>query len=255
MKKSILKITSMITIIAFGLTLYAQHSMTVEELEKKAEKAIDPLGKLKDLKTSITTGSMLIKQQGITANLIIKKKYPNKSLSITIVPKMVTEINAFNGESSWAYSNLSGIRQVLGEELAFLKLQAKLDNPKLKIKDIFQTVTISEKKSKINNFNCYKLICVPKKEDGKNPITLYIDDKEYLLRQMDMIAISQMGPMSITTTIESYQKYDDILFAKTMISKVMGMEMVFTIDKVKLNETIKDSDFDFFLLRNIKKRI
>ncbi len=254
-QKLTLKSILFVTIFAFSFAMYAQNPMSVDELEKKMEKAVDPSGKLKTTTTRIMTATLLIKQQGISANTIIKSKKPHKSQVISIIPNMMTEVKVFNGETGWVYSNMTGVRQILGAELASIKLQGKMDDPEAKLTEIFQSVTIEKEKIKTGNFTCYKLVCTPKEEDGKNQMTIYVDDEKYLTRQIDMIIVTEMGAIPSITVLEDYKKSNDILFPYKMTSKVLGMDMIVTIDKIELDVPIKDSEFEKSFIDEYQKKL
>lgn len=239
-------------ILALGTVVYAQ-DITVEEIEKRSELATDPEGKLESIKTKIMKAEVLIKEVGMKASLVIKSKEPGKTNSVQIIPNVITEVKVFDGNESWQYSNVQGLRQVTGKELMFSKFQAKLDDPKLKMTDIFEKVILAPEKTKIGEFNCYKITGIASKEDGIKPMSLYFDDKSFLPRKMEMLASTVMGDIPINIFFNEYKKYDGILMPYKTTASVMGMNMVITFTSIEFNKEVDDFEFTKAFIEKIQK--
>jgi outer membrane lipoprotein-sorting protein len=222
--------------------LSGMDNKSVDVLIKKMEKATDPKDICKKIKSRIIKANISMPAQQMKMEMTTINKFPDKIKVITSIPQIMEIIKVCNGKQAWEYSQATGMREITGKELGALKLQLLIDNPSSKMREVFSKITVPDEMVKVDDFECYKMICKPNDLDLE-PMIFYIDNKKYLMRKMEMIADTQMGQIPIISTFNKYKDFGDMVMATEAIVLQMGMKMVVTLTDVKNNVDIPDGEF------------
>lgn len=214
----------------------------VDALIKKMEKAIDPKGISKKIKSRVTKANIFMPAQQMKMAVTTMHQFPDKMKAIISIPQIMEITKVCNGKDAWEYSEATGMRKITGKELGSLKFQLLMDNPSLKMREVFSEITIPDELIKVDDFKCYKMICKPRGFDLK-PVVFYIDNTKYLMRKMEMTVDTQMGSMPLISTLNKYKDFGDLFMATEATFLQMGMKMVVTLTDVKNNVKIPDSEF------------
>jgi len=233
-----------ISLFLSGGMLYAMEKEDVDKLIANIEKASDPENIKATIKTQESKLEITIPDQKIKFNITILDKYPDKSKTISEIPGVMTNYKVVNGDIAWESSPSMGLRDIKGDELLALKLDMDLKNPSKTMRDVFGKIDVADKTEKIDEFECYKLTCTPKKEYNSKPITLFVDKKTFFLRKMIMDLVTKMGDVKSEMRFYDYKQVNKIFMPMKTIVKQMQMEMNANVVEIKNNIKVNDSEFE-----------
>lgn len=247
MRKSLLVIIAcfLSTLCAFGQTDGNGTGITVDQLLKNIDKAVDPDDKAQDIKTIISKYEGAVSMQEIKLQITTMFKAPNKSKTIIKAGENMPDgVEIFNGTEAWTIVPGMGARQINGSQLDFMKLTAKMSNPANRMKDIFPKIEMAPMLEKVEGVDCYKLICEPEEKLKLMPVAIFIDSKTFLPAKMVIMVFSDMGQIPGTTLYSNYKKLGGIVIATEQKTQTMGMEMTTKMLSVKFNDPIGDFEFE-----------
>lgn len=222
--------------------LSAMDNKAIDALIKKIEKAVDPKGIGKKIKTLVTKANVFLPAQQMKIEVVKMNRFPDKLKMITSIPQIMEIIKVCNGKQAWEYSQATGMRKSTGKELEALKFQILMHNPSTTYREIFSKITVPDELVKVDDFECYKMTCKPKDFELK-PIVFYIDNKTYLMRKMEMTVDTQMGPIPVISNLKKYKDFGGVFMATEITTLQMGIKTVITLTDVKYNVDIPDSEF------------
>ena len=224
-------------------SLLAMDQKAIDDILAKIEKASDPEGISKDIKTSQVKSEISIPEQKIKFKVTITDKYPDKTISVTQIPGLMKVKTVFNGKEAWEESSTMGIRSLTGKELNNLKFHLLARNPKTTLKDVYSKIEISDKLEKVGDYECYKLTCYPDKSYGLKPTIEYYDNKLFLLRKSITTEITQMGEVQAVIYSEKYKKMHKMMMSMEATIEQMKMKMKAKILDFKIDIPVDDSLF------------
>jgi outer membrane lipoprotein-sorting protein len=177
----------------------------------------------------------------MTIPVTITTARPNKLKQETSVQGQVI-VMAFDGQTAWSINPLVGSNTptvVEGSDLDSLRTQADMDGPLVDYKAKGTTVellgpeTVGDKKT-------IKLKITRKEGTSQE---LYLDADTGL----EVKAVNQVSRMGQTLTVESYfsdyRSVGGLKLAHTVLQKIGGQDVTFTIDKVEILPEVDDAVF------------
>ncbi len=219
--------------------------ITVEQLLKNIDKAVDPDDKAQDIKTVISKYEGAVSMQEIKLQITTMFKAPNKSKTVIKAGENMPDgVEIFNGKEAWTIVPGMGARQINGPQLDFMKLTAKMSNPANRMKDLFPKIEMAPMLEKVEGADCYKLICEPEEKLKLMPVAIFIDRKTFLPVKMVIMVFSDMGQIPGTTFYSNYKNLGGIVIATEQKTQTMGMEMTTKLLSVKFNDPIEDFEFE-----------
>ncbi len=215
----------------------------VNVLLAKIKKADDPEGVKATIKTQIQKVETIFSGQKISTITI--DKFPNKTRIDVNMPGVMTSTTCYNGKTAWEISPATGVREIKGKELDSIKLDMVRRIPSVNQRDVFEKIVVADKLETIGEFKCYKMTCTPKKEfNSTTPIVLYYDKEKLLLRKMNIVVDSKMGPMKMELTLEDYKKVNKMWVSMLSTIDQMGMKLKVKVLEYKINVKVDDSIFE-----------
>ena len=224
----------------------------IDTLIAKMEKAIDPEGISKTVKTSIQKVRIAMPVQNINMIVTVTKKYPNKSKTVSEIPGIFTSTRTFDGKSAWEYSAINGLREISGKELSSIKFESAMKDATNKMRDVFSKIEVADALEKVGEFECYKFTCTPKEEYKAEPVIMFIDNKELLMRKMNITVNSQMGAINTESIFSDFKLMNKIMVPKLTTMKQAGATMVMKVLDISYNVPVDDSEFDKDNIKNGK---
>ena len=224
-------------------TGFSMDKNQVDELIAKIEKAADPQGTAKNIKTRISKAELIIPQQKIKMSITTYTKFPDKNKVVTEIPGIMKSVTVLNGEKAWESSPAMGTREITGTELASMKFDIDMRRPDTKMRDVFSKIELADKLEKVGEFMCYKMVCTPKKKYSSKPVTLYFDNKKFYLRKTVMTSITKMGPIKSETILKDFKIINGRPTAMTITVKQMNISVLLKTIKIENNVKIADSEF------------
>ena len=225
--------------LAIGLlttTVVAQR-MSAEQILDRAE-SVSGAAKARTLKTVVLKGTIQMTAQNLKGTMELYFKAPNKVLIKQSIPNALEQASGFDGKVGWEKSNLTGIRELKGQELEQLKSSADLNNfsnwrkqyrnPKLRGTDKVGTASVYV----IDATTAYG-----------TKATLYIDTKSFRLLRSDSEVATPQGSVQVSSLMEDYRKVDGILYPSRIRQSLAGMEMIVQVQQIRHNVPLSDSIF------------
>ncbi len=228
-------------ILAFSACVSAM-AITADEIVDKMQKAHDPEGKAKNVKTSLMKVNVTIPMQRIKMSVTQKFREPDQQITTTELPGVLKVIQVFDGKNGWEISSLAGKRLIKDKELDFLKFSTAISSIRNEFKDIFAKAELGED-TVVEGVECYQLIMTPKKEFNRDPMKCYVDKKTFLTRKTEMTLVGEQGEMPGVTIMEDYKSFDGILLPAKVTMEAAGLKMVQTVEKFDIDVKIEDSEF------------
>jgi zinc protease len=190
------------------------------------------------LHSEVRSGSMELVGKGITFKMTLYRAAPSKSYMVLEVPGVGQMEEGTDGQVAWSRSAVQGPRVKEGDERA-LALLAAAFNADLRWRDLYKSAE-TQGSEEVNGQSCYKVLITTK--EGLQQ-TRYYDKKSGLLVKAAMIAKTQMGEIPTESLLSDYKSVDGILIPHKTFMKVLGQEIVMTLDSLKTNVEIEESRF------------
>jgi len=218
-----------------------------KDLIAKMEKATDPLGLLSKASSKATTGELVMPVQKIKMNVSLIFKSPNMLYIKSVFSDGKYGIQAYNGKVAWEFDSETAAPAIMtGRERDYFIFNAMLEAPGGKVwENLFSQFELSGSYKKIGEYECYVLTCTPKnKYNIKKPIILYIDNKDFLLRCLDMDICSEGTLINEQIYVGKYENIHGVNVAVETRTDIMGAEIEYFINTFNLNNNVDSSIFD-----------
>ncbi|MBM3839070.1 MAG: hypothetical protein FJ398_14100 [Verrucomicrobia bacterium] len=183
-------------------------------------------------------GKFEMPAQGLTGDLEVFHKRPNKLLVKVNIPAMGDVLTGFDGKVAWSLNAAMGPMLMEGKQLEQMRDQADFDSILHAEGDYksMETLELAQFEKK----ECYKLKLV--KKNGQE-VTEFYDVKTGLLAGMIMTQESPFGPVQATNVLEEYKKFNDVLFATKVTQRMGPIEQTMILSQYELNK-VEDSKFE-----------
>lgn len=210
--------------------------VTAQTVLKKYIDAIGGETNVNKIKEFTMKGTL--KVQGMTLTLNRAYKMPGKFFSEVTMNGQVVEKQVLNGEKGKS-SGMQGSKDVTGEELEKLKLDAELfpevNYQKLGYKTELKGI------EKVNGKDAYVL---GKISPSNSISTDYFDVETGLIIRSTSTSDSPMGKMTQTTDVLEYTTVNNVQFPKKMKMTAGPQSIDIVIDSMETNANIKDELFN-----------
>jgi len=219
-------------------------SLQAKQILKNMEKAIDPNNKLSDIK------SLFIVKESNNGNKNVLAFDAPDSYLLKIVDKDGAVISGIFISKGKVEKIVNGEKSDLNNDdnfIAGMKFQILIDT--LQFNKIYEDFILNKETVSINDKNCLKITAV-NKLNSKIKFTMYIDQKDYLLRKTE----TDFGSSHTYTIYQDYAKFDGITLPKTTETynrilkdnkKVSVPVISYTVEKFEINESIPKGLFTF----------
>ncbi len=205
------------------------------------EKASNPGGR--KIKTMRLTYRGEIPTNSMTMDIIVSLKVPDKSRTELRMPGMPPMIEVFDGKQGWTIIAGMGAKPKTGRELAFARLQVKMNDPANKLTDIFPDIKLDRNAVDVNGVSCRRLVCAFGPDIDLPPAELFVDAQTHLLRRAVLIAPTDMGDVPGTTDFSDYRNHGGLMLPEKQTSKMLGMDLTATLQECKLDLPLEDRLF------------
>ncbi|HEY7546423.1 MAG TPA: serine hydrolase, partial [Blastocatellia bacterium] len=220
-------------------------SITAEELMAKVILAAGGEANLRKLQSTVTTGTVELENQGLTADWTAYAKAPNMFSSVTKLMALGKKIGTlreyFDGSAGGSETDFAPPSPYKGNLIDDARVAATF-HQELEWKTLFKSVVIKEV-SKVGDEEVYVVVKTPEKG---NPVTDYISTKTFLLVKRDRIVSSPAGDGAVpaSETYSDYRSVDGIRVPFKIVSQTAGLGSAVTrVKEVKFNVAVPDSEF------------
>jgi zinc protease len=190
------------------------------------------------IKTEIMDGSLEMPAQGIKGKLTIFRSEPNRTFTEVEIEGVGKIEQVTDGVHAWELSVIGGARVKDGEELESTLRAANMAST-LEWRKFYPKVEPAGTETVFDK-PCYAVKLTP--ATGK-PETRCYDAASGLLVKSSMIVKTPMGEIPAESTFADYRDEGGVQVPHKMTQKVMGAEIVMTVNKVTVNPPIPDDKF------------
>ncbi len=219
-----------------GITLHAAPS--AEEILKEHVKAIGGEAAFKKMKSREMVAVFDIPAQGISADMKITTKAPNKMRTELDIPGMGKIVEGFDGTVAWSQNPFTGLMEKEGDQLKQAKEQADFYRD-VEIAKRYETWTVKGKE-KVGDKDAFVL--VGSSADGSKE-TMFVDAESYLLLKVTATADTPSGKMDTSSTLSNYQTIDGLKLPFNIDIESAAGNMTMKIKSVKNNVEAPDTLF------------
>jgi outer membrane lipoprotein-sorting protein len=218
-------------------------SPELAKLLQKIDHAFDPDHKARTVTNYISISEAEMPMTKIKFKITSILKAPNKRKTITDIPKIMRDVQVFNGKTGWKYNSRMGFQAITGPALNFLKYSAITDNT-MRLENKYAKIELDKQQTTINGMKCYKLTGYPPAEYQLKPQIIYVDTKHYFVRKVEIAAVTDMGEVSTTVLLSDYKKFAGMNMAGRARMEQLGMTIELKVLSFKVNQHIPDSEFE-----------
>jgi outer membrane lipoprotein-sorting protein len=217
-------------------------AQTVDELVAKNLQARGGADKIKAVKSTRTTGKMVM-GQGMEAPFVISEKRPNQT-RMEFTFQGMTGVQAYDGKNGWTLMPFMGKKEpeaVPEEENKLMEEQADMDGPLVDYKAKGHKVELVGKEQ-VEGADAYKLKLTMK--NGKTR-TIYLDADSYLEIKMEAKRTVRGAEVDGETTYGDYKEESGLMVPHTIETGVKGapQKQKLILEKFEMNMALDDSLF------------
>ncbi len=227
-------------------SMFAKETVKAKVIDPKAtailEKSIAALGgreAIEKIKTTRAKGTVEIPAQGMTSELTIIQKAPNKIFSKMKLGDIMTIEQGYDGKEGWAKDSIQGLRKLAGAELAQIKESSYLCVELYTLNNLASAKVLPEVKE---GDTTYHVIEVELKEG--TPKTFFFDASTHLLAKINAsLVVGPDGTMKMESTVTDYKKFHGVLYPMTAHLTTGPVKMTLKVTEVSHNEEVDDAIF------------
>jgi hypothetical protein len=186
-----------------------------------------------------STGTFEMRQQGIAGTMEVFAARPAKELARIDLPGFGVTEAGFDGEVGWSIDPAVGPRLLQGKELERLRLLAEFDAALHAPEQYASLETVA--RTAFDGRDCLKV-----RVTSRSGIQWmeYYDASTGLLAGMEGEQDTPMGPVTVTTTMREYRRFDGLLLPTVSVQRVAGtgQEITMTLREVRFDE-VDESTF------------
>lgn len=183
------------------------------------------------------TLSLTVVGQGITGQVSMQAKAPNKLLVVQEIAGIGQSVTGFDGETAWEKSPMMGNRIIDGDELTQMKERAFF-NVATEPEKVFPSIR-HKGETEINGRPAHRIELT---NEAGTTVQFYDKETGLLVRQ-DSVIKSPMGELPVTMTFSDYKEVDGIKYAHTMIQMIGPAVIETTLVSLEHNPEIPDETF------------
>lgn len=217
-------------------------AQTADELVAKNIQARGGADKIKAVKSTRTTGKMVM-GQGIEAPFVIYEKRPNQT-RMEFSFQGMTGVQAFDGKNGWGVMPFMGKKEpeaVPAEENKLMEEQADMDGPLVDYKAKGHKVELVGKEQ-VEGADAYKLKLTLKNGKTRN---IYLDADTHLEIKMEAKRTVRGNEVDGETTYGDYKEENGLMLPHTIETGFKGspQKQKLVLEKFEINNDLPDSLF------------
>ncbi|MGD8277919.1 MAG: hypothetical protein PVH00_07825 [Gemmatimonadota bacterium] len=193
---------------------------------------------LRDKQGMVTEGTFSLPAMGTTGAMEVSHARPNHLVLHMTLPGIGDLRSGFDGTVGWSLNPLEGPRVLNGNELEQVRDDADFSATLRDARVVESMETID--KREVEGQACYRVRIVWK--SGRETFDCYAIESGLLI-STDLRTETVMGTVDATVLFSDYREFDGVRVPTRTVQKVMGQEMVMTVDSVRF-ESIDPAVFE-----------
>jgi hypothetical protein len=182
--------------------------------------------------------AMELKAQNLRSQITIAAERPQRIHVRQVIPNIITMTRGYDGERGWSQDPMMGLRDLEGQELADLQLEATFDYmsdfrrhfPK---RELLGIATLA-------GGPAYAIRLTPEQASVR---TVYLDVATHRLVRQDSREVQPMGEMDLVTTFSDFRTADGITGPWAMAQQTPLGAVTLTVVKMESNVTFDPTLF------------
>jgi hypothetical protein len=241
LKEEVLKRTRLaaLVVIACAETAAAQAtSPTVDQILAKYVQALGGKTAYEKLTSRVTKGTLEAASEGVTADVSVFAKAPDKSLVVVEIPGGGRLQQGCDGTTAWSDNPLGGLREMSGQELLVTRRSAVFHQA-TKLRELYPKMTLKGTE-KVGQQDAY----VVEADPGDGSLRrLYFDVSSGLMLRSIIERDTEAGRATFELTLENYRDVDGIKLPFVVRAQLPETSYVIKVSEVKHNVPIEDGKF------------
>ncbi len=210
---------------------------TVDQILDKHLDAIGGRAALERVTTMVARGTLSVPDAGLTGNIEIYGKAPDKVASFVDFGGM-QQSDAFDGQVAWSDDPQNGLRVKAGLELAEAKNGAVF-NKELSMKSLYPTMAVSGPE-RVGERNTWVVTATP---TTGSPVKHFYDAENGLLVRQIVTRQTPVGPLEVDVRLENYRDVDGVKRPHTIRQLTSMFNAVVELSEIKQNVEVDDTVF------------
>ena len=194
---------------------------------------------LEKIQTRVTKGKMEMTTLGLSGNMELRAKVPNKQVSSVELAGFGSIREGFDGTVGWTDAPGVGLRTKSGSELG-RDQRSKVFPRELKLKEVYERME-AKGSAKVAGADAW---VVEASHKGGKPDRLFFDQKSGLLVREESTVATGVGEMTFQVDFLDYREVDGVkipFLVKIPKPETMGFQI--KVDEVKHNVAMQDTEF------------
>ncbi len=211
---------------------------TADQIIEKYITAVGGREAMEKVTSRVSTGSFEVPDMGLTGNVTISEKAPNKSLAVIELGGMGVVREGSDGVTAWTEQPGAPAQDKTGAELAEA-LRGSVFNAELKYKTLYKTIAVTGREV-IEGKEAYVVVATP--AEG-SPNKMFFDVASGLMVRQSSTRQSQQGPMDVDVYVSDYRPVDGVKvpFSVRQVSSMFSA--VIRLSSIKQNVALDDAIF------------
>jgi len=176
----------------------------IKDMLRKMSSAVDPQGKLEKASSVTIQLESIIEGQKFNSQSSIcfagQDKYRADS-KIGIIP---IESRGLNGQGGWKKNAAGMVSRLSGDSAAPMRFLVNFMKPGARFEQLFEKIEWNRKKYRLNNVECFMLVCYPPPELKLPPYIIYVGLADWLIRRAEITAPEFGRNMKTVTDFHRY---------------------------------------------------
>jgi len=212
---------------------------TVDQILDKYVQGLGGRDAIMKLTTLTMKGSISNPATRETGTVEISMKAPNKRFAATNIYAEGLDERAYNGAGGWYLDPDAGLKDMSGDDLTSIKLQAEFYRD-LKLKDLYPQLS-SEGRVSVGGKPAYVL--ASRRADASTE-KLYFDAESGLLVRDDVPYVTGDGRSLVQNDFEDFRDVDGVKRPFTIRQTSPDFDYVIKFTEIRSNAPIEDSKFE-----------
>lgn len=217
--------------------------ISIDELEKRMQQAMDPNGRFVRAKSyimrqQITTDRSWMEMPDVQM-VEVKFRAPDQFKLTTYTDNEPEHAIIANGSEGWFVDmNRKKVIRLEKKKLEGVLTLARLTNPGIRLKNVFRQVSID--RSRIGEEVFYRLTCSRGKD---SPIYIYISSKDFFSKRLRMSTDGSSSRIDYDSQMLNYSMYEGVMIPDESIVYQGSIEQKSKVIYYKLDVALEDKEF------------
>ena len=248
MKKISVLLLGIILLISAGCAAPEQEEimasdLTIEELESRMKKAMDPNGRFARARTYVMRQQVVTERGWLETPIVqmveVKFRQPDQ-FKLTTYTDNEAELSIIaNGSAGWMVDlKREKVVKLDKEGLERVLVMVRLTNPGNRLKNVFESVSLD--RCRLDGENYYRFTC---RNKDRNPMYIYVGEKDYFNKRLRMDLEVGKSSIKYDSKMQGYSMYEGVMIPDESLVIQGNTAQKSKVIYYKLDENLSDEEF------------